>query len=505
MDPDDDRSSRDEVLDRHEGDDRVGRAIGSGVRWMGSTQVAGQAIRIVMVLVLTRLLTPSEFGLVSLVMVVTGFFDRVLGDTGTTSALVRHPTLTRGLASSIFWWNLAIGACTSLAFVVLAAPIAHLLGQPDASDLVAVAGLSAFINAFGHVQRGLLRRTRRFNRLAIVNMANATGTAGCSIGFALAGWGAWALVVGSLCGSAVSVVLAWVVSGWRPSFRFSREALGEIRGFSVNLSVQNLFGYLTFAGDRFIVGRFIGTTALGYYGLANRLLRYPLQTSAQTYREVVFPTLARLQHDDKAMLKTYRRTVNGIAIVLLPVCFTIAALADPLVRAVLGEQWIPATDVIAIMALVGALQSLTTTTGSIYLAKGRTDLSLRWQMFSGAFMMASYSIGAIWGVEGVAWGFFVGIALLTYPSFAIPLRLIGARPRQVLGSVVPTAAVSVGAAVCGAVASRAVENAGSGAWTQLIAGVAACAALLGIYIVVLRPRAIRDLLSVVRRRPPSGT
>lgn len=490
----------DRLIDVHTGAAEFRRDVGGGVRWLGTAQVIAQCTRIAMILVLTRLLTPQEFGIVALVMVVTGLFDRVLGDTGTSAALVRQPELKHGLASSVLWWNLMVGAGTAAFFALLGGPIATLLGDSAAAPLVRVVGLSALISGFGHVQRALLRRTRAFRSLALVNVTNAAATAVATIALALAGWGEWALVVGNLVGTAASVALAWALSDWRPSFHYSRAALGEITQFSANLSAQNLFGYVSYAGDRFIIGRFIGTTSLGYYGLANRLLRYPLQTSAQTYREVVFPTLAQVQDDPGALQKAYGRTVNGIAFILLPLCLSVAALSEPLVAALLGPNWTPATDVVRVMALVAALQSMTTTTGSLYLVRGRTDLSLRWQMASSAVLLACYSIGALWGLMGVAWGYFVGIALLTYPAFRIPLRLIDTTPGAILRPTLPTALTAAVAAACGWGAAEIAAGAGAGDWLALGAGGLTVVVIYGFYAVVVRPTAVRDLRGAISGR-----
>lgn len=489
------------MLDTHAGSKQVGRDVRGGVRWLGTTQVIGQIVRIAMILVLTRLLTPEEFGVVALVMVVTGLFDRVLGDTGTGAALVRQPSLTQGLASSVLWWNIIVGAGTAALFAVLGEPIARLLGDISAAPLVRVVGLSALIGGLGHVQRALLRRMRHFRSLAMVNLSNAVVTAVATIAFALAGWGEWALVVGNLTGTAAAVSLAWILSSWRPSFYYSRAELREITSFSANLSVQNLFGYVSYAGDRFIIGRFIGTTALGYYGLANRLLRYPLQTSAQTYREVVFPTLARVQDDDDALRRAYTRTVSGIAFLLLPVCLAVAALSAPLVAALLGPNWIPATDVVRVMALVAALQSLATTTGSLYLAKGRSDLSLRWQVVASAVLLACYSVGAFWGMMGVAWGYLFGVAALTYPAFRIPLRLIDTSPAVVLRPIVPTAVTASIAAACGWAVAEAVERSTAGPWPPFVAGAFTIAAIYGGYAMIARPAAMIDLRRAISRQP----
>jgi len=475
----------------------------SGARWVGSAQVVSQLIRIVMALALTFLIDPAEFGLVALITVITVFFERVLGDTGTTAAVVRHPEITHGLVSSVFWLNVSIGLATSGAFVAFGGVLASVLDNPDAGNLVRVAGLMAFLNAFGHVQRALLRRFLLFRALATVNLSNALITTTATVVLAVANWGPWALVVGNLAGTVGSVALAWWWSPWRPGRTFDRERLRQISRFSVNLSVQNLFGYVSYAGDRFLIGRFIGTAELGYYGLANRLLRYPLQTTTQTYREVVLPGLARIQDDHPGMREAYTRTVNGIAFLLLPLCLGLSALARPLVDAALTDEWLPATNIIAIMALVGALQSLATTTGSIYIAKGRTDLSLRWQMGSSAVLMVAYSIGALWGTEGVAWGYLVGITVLFYPAFHIPLRLIEGRPRDVLSPIAPTLIASAAGAGGAWITARLLDETGRGPWLQLVAGGAVMSAAYGAYVLIGKPQAMRDLKAAVasgRRR-----
>ncbi len=415
----------------------TGRSVRTGVRWTAPTQFGMQVARIGTTIALSRMIDPGAFGLVALVTVVTGFFERVLGDTGTTTALVRSPDLTHGLASTVLFWNLLVGSLTSLVFFAGADPIAGMLGSPGASNLVRVLGAMAAVNATTYVQTALMRRRMRFRHLAMVNVTNVAITGSMSLGLAATGMGAMALALGSVGGSAASAALAWLLSDWRPAPYFSWAELRKIARFSSSLSLQNLFGYFSFAGDRLIIGRLLGVTELGYYGMANRLLRYPVQTSAQTYREVMLPNLARLQDDHAAMREAYRRTVAGIAFALFPLCFTVAAVADPLVATTLGARWRPASILVAIVAVVSALQSIATTTGSLYLAKGRADLSLRWAVGSSVVLMACYSTGAHWGVEGVAWGYLGGILMLLYPAFWLPLRLIDAKPATVFRSLGP--------------------------------------------------------------------
>ncbi len=484
--------------------DQRGPAIGSAVRWVASVQGGSQVIRLLGTIGLARLLTPADFGLVSLVMVITNMVERVLGDTGTTSALIRHDHLTQRLASTVFYWNLVVGAATTLLFVVAARPMAMLLGDRDAAGVARVIGCLALVNATTYVQTGLFRRTLQFKRLAGINIVNLTVTMGSSLGLAAMGWGAWALAVGTLTGSASAAMVVWVWSDWRPSRHFAWIDLEPIRGFSVRLSAQNLLNYFARVGDRFVVGRLLGVTDLGYYGMANRLINYPLMACTQTGREAIYPNLVRIKHDAAALRVMYRRTLAGIALVMLPICLTTAAVADPLVHVVLGELWVPAIPLISIVAVVGALQSLTVTTGPIYLVLGRVDLLLRWSIISCVVLLLGYLAGAHWGVTGVGLGYLGGTVVLAYPAFRIPLRLIDARPSYLFGALLGPVACAAAGSAAAYLSVRAFAAAGRPDWVTLLAGVGISGVVTGAALLLVRPEALRDAWAVATsRRGPS--
>jgi PST family polysaccharide transporter len=275
--------------------------------------------------------------------------------------------------------------------------------------------------------------------------------------------------------------------------------MSEISGFSTNISIQAIFGYVSYAGDRFIIGRFIGTTALGYYGLANRLMRYPVQTTAQTYRDVMFPSLARIQSDLVAMAEAYKRSLGGMSLLLFPLCATVAAVAQPLVAVMLGPTWSPTADILGLIAITSALQAVSSTTGSLYNARGRADLSLRWQIGSSIFLVAAYAIGSAFGVVGVAWGYLIGTVLLTPLAFWIPLRLIGASFFQVTRGAIAAAAAAAAAAIAANGAVRLLSANDSSSFVQLLVGCVVSFAVYGLYVAAFRPQAARDLLAMLRR------
>lgn len=496
------KKTNDFVVDEHDAsvtDADMGRSMATGVRWIGGLRMTAQVIQILGTLVLSRLLTPAQFGLVAIGFIVTGFFDRVVGDTGTSTAIVQNGTVTQGLLSSILWLNLALGTTVALAVGLLSPSIASLLGNSDASDVVRVLGSVAFLKSATYVPAALLRRTRQFKKLAILDFTNAVVTTGATIGFAVAGFEEWSLVWGFLAGTGVYAILLWVRNDWKPNARFSPSSLRTISGFSSAITIRNVFTYFSAFGDRIVVGRFVGTTALGYYGLANRVIKTPLQTTVQTYKSVVLPNLSKVQDDVDRMRSTYLRSVSGVAYIMLPLCMIIAAVAEPMVPIVLGNRWIPATDLISILALVGAFQSLGLTTGPVHVARGRADIVLWWNVFATVVLMGCYLLGSLWGVEGVALGFLGGQAALLFPAFWLAMRQVSGSLIQVLGVVVEPFVASVLAGLAAYAPQLVMDN----NWIQLITGLIAGGLVYLAYSLFRKPAGFQDTLKLVSGVKPA--
>lgn len=189
----------------------------------------------------------------------------------------------------------------------------------------------------------------------------------------------------------------------------------------------NLFNYFARNADSVLIGRFLGAQDLGYYSLAYRLLLYPLQTVSHVIGRVMFPVYAQLQTDDARFRRAYLKTTGAIAFVTFPMMLGLMMCARPFVLTLFGAQWMPVIPLVMILAPVGMLQSIVTTVGAIYLAKGRTDYMLRWGIVTGILAMVAFAIGLPWGVRGVAVAYALATAICLIPNCVIPFRLIQLR------------------------------------------------------------------------------
>ena len=353
-----------------------GRAV-TGARWNFAAQVVQQVTRLGTVVVLGRLLTPGEFGLVTIATVVVGF-AMLFNDLGTSAAVIQAREVAPPLLSTVFWTNVAFGMALLLLTLASAPLVAHVYAEPR---LIPILGALAFafpLASVHAIQKALLERNLVFNVTAMVETAAAVTGAAVAMAMAVAGLGVWALVGQHLAGLGVMAALYWAKSPWRPTTEFAWEELRRVRHLSLHLVGFNVVNYLARNADYLLIGRVLGSTPLGLYTLAYRIMLQPLQSVSLVIGRVLFPAYSVIQDDDERLRRAYLRTVPLVATVTLPILAGIGLVAGPFVRVAFGAQWEGAIPVLVILVPVGMFQSVATTVGPLYQAKGRTDLMFRW-------------------------------------------------------------------------------------------------------------------------------
>jgi O-antigen/teichoic acid export membrane protein len=475
--------------------------LAQGVRWVASSQITVQLGRLSLAIVLARILVPADFGVVSLVMIFIAFVDIALGDVGTAAAIVQRQNLTDREISSLFWFNVGVGV-VSTGVAQIAAPLMdHVLDHPDVVIAFRVVALTFTVAGFRMAHLAILRRDLRYRALATADIASFVANAAVAIGLALAGAGFWSIIVGSLVSNVVMTIFVWSLSGFRPSFSYEWAHLRSVAAFSLNLSLFRVVNFFSAQGDRFLVGAYAGADSLGFYSQANRLVRYPLDTAAVVYRRVVVPAMSKDQDDNLRLRKAFLTATGVSAVTVMPFTILAAILAEPLILALPGEQWLPAVPLIRLIAMVGLLNTIAGQSGVIFQVKGRTDLLLYWGIAAASVNMTGYIIGLQWGVEGVAWGYLISMMLLVLPNFYLPLRLIDTQLRtlwpQLRGIIGAGAALGATAFVT----LRLTYSTGANPWIPLIA---ASLAGGGVYIALLVATQNRSFLNLVEVGSPSA-
>lgn len=397
-----------------------------GTGWSILSQAVRLAMRLIVVAILARLLTPDDFGLIAMVTVVTNLL-LVLNDAGIPSAIIQKPGLTEDQISSSFWLNMLIGIAISLIFAALAPLIALFYSEDRLLPITLTLSPMFFIASFGMIQFGLLSKKIDFKPIAISEIGAATIAGVTAIVLALVGAGVWSLVFQVLTASFILALLLWINSEWKPSLHFKlRETRGIVR-FGVYLTGFQFVNYFNRNLDNLLIGRFLGSEQLGFYDVAYKILLFPLQNISGVIGRVMFPALSTIQDDNARMRDAYVNATRFIASISFPLITIIIVLAPQFTMVILGGQWERSIEIIQILAVVALAQSLAVTTGWLYLSKGKTNIMFLWGMITAIVYAAAFIIGLHWNIEGVATAYAIANVILIYPGFAIPFRFIDLR------------------------------------------------------------------------------
>jgi len=409
----------------------------SGAKWSAIARVGQQVIALGTTSVLARLLTPADYGLVGMCAFFLGLAS-IFRDFGMSSAVIQQKRVEEPLPSTAFWLNAIFGA-TTCAVCMLAAPlVARFYHTPALTGIMRALSLSFIISSLGSVPSALLSRSMSFRKIAATEIATAVASSAAGISFALSGQGVWSLVAANLTGAATEVVAFAVQSRWRPKWRFDFAQIRAIFGFSANLSGFQVLNYFARNADNMLLGRYVGASALGFYQYAYTLMLYPLDNVSATLGRVLFPAFSQVQDDNERFRSAYTRVCSVIAAITFPMTLGMMAVAGPLIDGLLGPKWHPAARLLTILAPVGLVQSIVTTGGHIYMAKGRTDWMIRWGIFSAPLLVASFIVGLPWGTEGVAISYAAFFFALAPAALAIPFKLIDLSLWQFVKRLLPT-------------------------------------------------------------------
>jgi O-antigen/teichoic acid export membrane protein len=484
------------------GGDGMRRTVLRGIAWKGVSQIVLQVSRAVVAIVIARLLAPHDYGLAAMALVfaslVLVFSDLALG-----AALVQRRTLTEDDRSTVFWMSMAAGATFTLLGLAASGPIADFYGEPAVRPLFAALSLAFVVTSLGTVQSALLTRTMDFRRLELTVMIGNIGGAVVGVAAALDGRGAWAIILQQLVTAALSSLLLFVVCPWRPHLRFSLDSLRSLRAFSANVFGQRVLYYLHRNTDNLLVGRFVGASALGVYGLAYNVMLVPFTRLAGPLQEVLFPAFSRIQDDPRRIADAWIRVTRLVAALALPALVGLAIVAPDFVHIVLGRRWAGVTPVLQILVWVGLLQSLQTLNSGILIALDRTQLLFRYSLVFFAAHLVAFLVGVQFGIIGVAAGYAISSTLVE-PVFSwLTSRALGISPLEVPRALVGVAQATVAMGVAVLTARIVLVHAHTAPGLRLLA-----ATVLGLSVFVAAcawraPEVTDEVRKLLRRGPRS--
>lgn len=405
------------------------RDVVSGVKWSAAARYGEHAVGFVTTAILAHLLSPEAFGLLALAALVTGFLSSI-ADLGTATALIQREDVSPSLESTVFWVSVTTATLLAILAWILAPAVALFFGEPRVTPILRVLAVGLLFSGTGAVPTALLTRDLTFDLLARVQLSAAAVGGAVGIGMALGGFGVWSLVGQYLARTVIDAMGVFLISSFRPILGVDQSHLRSVASFGVSLSGFQVTNFITRNVDNLIIGRFLGPTMLGYYDIAWRLIEYPKAALAGVVGRVMVPAYSRLQSDDERFGRAHVRVVASIGLVSIPMLLGLMVVAEPVVLLFFGESWAPAVVLVSILAPVGLAQTMGATTGSVYIAKGRTGWLFMWSLFAGIITTLGVVAGLSWGLVGIAVGRLIANSALFPINLGISLRMVRLRLRD---------------------------------------------------------------------------
>ena len=443
---------------------------------------------------LARILTPADFGLVSMVAVAmalaSAFRDSVL-----TVPTIQRTLLTRQEASSLFWLNALLNTALGL-LVVLSGPIlARFFGRPEVVGIAGGFAIAFVLSGVASQHQALLRRRMRFGALAALQVIPQIGNVAVSILLALCGAGFWALVAGALAAALLTPPLAVFFCRWIPSRPGPIGGIRDAMAFGASLVGFNIVNYLARNLDRILIGRIHGPDLLGLYIRAYAIFMLPMSQVRDPITQVALPALSALRCEPLRFRNYYAHLVHALACIVLPLSFYSILEAEFIVGLVLGPQWAGAVPVYRWLAVAGLVQPTVSTAGLVLLSSGLASRNLALGALNSGVVMLSFIVGLPYGITGVAMAYAAASWTMALPTALIAFRGTPVLVREFLAAHrVPllTAAASVSAAVAARAAWRGNESLGS--WVSLVAWAAVFVAL------TISRRTVREAVAEIFQR-----
>lgn len=460
----------------------LGRAVKTGVVWVLAERGALQILNLAASVVLARLLSPGDFGTIGISFLVTGLATRLLY-VGFGMALVQREALRPDHVSTLFVVSLAVNGGLCLATLSVAPYVGAYFGSELAGDVLRVMSLTFVIRAFAVCPTALLRRRLDFRSRTVGSVLDASVKLSVAVLLALLDFGVWSLVYGELSGAVVEKAYLIAVSGWRPSLVVTRAAFSDLFGYGLGISLKSTVIYLSDRIDNFVVGKSLGTVALGLYERAYRLMDLPVRELSARMNAVLFPAFARLQDNPARLGAAYRKTVLSMAVLCYPLFGSLIVLAPQVVPLVYGPQWTGAVLPFQILCLAGIPRVLAQISGSAINATGAVGQEV-WRRAAAALLLfVGALVGSRWGLAGVA----AAVAGANVVTLLLVLLLVrracSVSMRQVFGSQVRPLVAALALVGAQLLAGHVVVHTwgASGVWvvpTGLVAGAGVYAGLL---------------------------
>ena len=469
--------------------------IAKAVRWSAIDVIIRNGVSFIVLIVLARILTPEDFGLIAMLAIFTGIAALFI-DGGFGQAIIQRKDVTQLDLSSIFFFNIVMGLVTSLILVMGSSLIASFYNSPSLKNIAIALSVTLAINSFGAVHASLLQKKFNFLAIALSGILATLLSGIIAIAMAMMGKGVWSLVAQIVSFSLINVAMMWVVSSWRPDLRFSMISLRSYFGFSSYIFLSGVMYVLQNNLYAMLIGKSYPAQSVGFFSQAQKLQQLPNMFLTSIVSRVGYPMLALAIDDQEKMRKGLMKAVGACVYISLPLSVVIYLLADTIIASLFGDKWLPAAEILKILSVLIVLMPLHMLNIGALKALGYANLNMRLMFFKLVIGTCLLFLALPYGLEAVAWSLVITGVINLFLNTYYSRVFLGYGLTSQLADMMPYVLVCIPMALVILLVRDALAY---GVYLELFISIAAGASTYLLSSWLMRMDVLQDLLLVFKK------
>ncbi|WP_290896155.1 lipopolysaccharide biosynthesis protein [Hoeflea sp.] len=457
----------------------------SATVWSASDVVLRQGFQFAISIVLARLLTPEDFGIIAMLLLFAGIAG-AFANGGLTWALIQCQDVTIEDESTVFWLNLLAGSLVALLFWFSGVWIAAFYEVPVLENLAGLMAVTVVVTAIGGTQQALFSKALNFRPLLVAGASAALTSGVVSIWLAWQGYGVWALAVQALVSAMATTTVVWFASSWRPRFICSLASAKRLFGFGGYMLLSSLLDIVYLRFYAILIGKFYGVREVGFYTRAETTSLFPAGIVIGIVGRVTFPLFSHASGDLERLRTSLQLAMRSVALVYAPAMFGLLAVAEPLVLVLFGKQWLPAVPFLQVLCLTGLFLPLQILNHHALLALGRSELHFRLEVLKKVMGISILVSVAGFGAIAIAWGTVLASTLSYLVNTHYSRKLLAYGFVSQLRDMLPVLFLSFGMAAIVTVVDY--NQVAWSAATRLFVGVVLGILIYGVGLLLLGPK-----------------
>ena len=409
----------------------------SGTIWSFIDSFANQGIQFIAGIILARILSPTEFGLIGMLTIFIALSQSFI-DSGFSTALIRKQDCTQTDYSTVFYFNFVVGIIFYLILFMFAGSISVFFNEPQLELILQVLGLGLILNALGIIQRTILTKNINFKLQTRVSVVSSTLSGLIAISMAYNDYGVWSLVALTLSRFGFTSLFLWMWTKWKPSLIFSKESFKELFSFGNKLLISGLIDTAYRNIYYLIIGKYFSAVELGYYTRADQFQALPSKQLTGIFGRVSYPILSTIQDDVKKLRTAYKQIIKSTMLITFVLMLAMVAVAKPMIMTLIGEKWLPSVIYLQMLCFVGMFYPLHALNLNMLQVQGRSDLFLRLEIIKKVLAVPVIIIGILYGIKIMILGMMINTIIEYYLNSYWSGKFIGYSSFEQIKDIFPS-------------------------------------------------------------------